>query len=31
MTAAHTREQLERAVAAFTQAGRELGVLPRAA
>jgi glycine C-acetyltransferase len=31
MTAAHTREQLERAVAAFTQAGHELGVLPRAA
>jgi glycine C-acetyltransferase len=31
MTAAHTREQLERAVAAFTQAGRELGLLSRAA
>jgi glycine C-acetyltransferase len=31
MTAAHTREQLERAVAAFAQAGTELGVLSRAA
>ena len=27
MSAAHTREQLERAVAAFTTAGRELGVI----
>jgi glycine C-acetyltransferase len=31
MTAAHTREQLERAVAAFAQAGTELGVLSCAA
>jgi glycine C-acetyltransferase len=31
MTAAHTRDQLERAVDAFAQAGRELGVLARAA
>jgi len=27
MSAVHEREQLERAVAAFTQAGRELGLL----
>jgi glycine C-acetyltransferase len=31
MTAAHTREQLERAVGAFAQAGQELGLLSRAA
>ncbi|MCZ8131539.1 MAG: glycine C-acetyltransferase [Steroidobacteraceae bacterium] len=31
MTAAHTREQLDRVVEAFAQAGRELGVLGRAA
>ena len=31
MTAAHTREQLDRVVDAFAQAGRELGVLGRAA
>jgi glycine C-acetyltransferase len=29
MSAAHTRAQLERAVAAFVQAGRELGVIPQ--
>jgi glycine C-acetyltransferase len=28
MSAAHDREHLERAVAAFTQAGRELGLIP---
>lgn len=28
MSAAHEREHLERAVAAFTQAGRELGLIP---
>ncbi|MES2718967.1 MAG: glycine C-acetyltransferase [Pseudomonadota bacterium] len=28
LSAAHSREQLETAVAAFTQAGRELGLLP---
>jgi len=28
MSAGHSREQLERAVAAFTQAGRELGLIP---
>jgi glycine C-acetyltransferase len=27
MSAAHTREQLERAVAAFVKVGRELGVI----
>jgi glycine C-acetyltransferase len=27
MSAAHTREQLERAAAAFTTVGRELGVI----
>jgi len=27
LTAAHSREQIDRAVAAFTQAGRELGIL----
>ena len=31
MTAAHTREQLERAIGAFAQAGQELGLLSRAA
>jgi len=28
MSAAHTREELERAVAAFAKVGRELGVIP---
>jgi glycine C-acetyltransferase len=27
MSAAHTREHLDRAIAAFTQVGRELGVI----
>ena len=27
MSAAHTTEQLDRAIAAFTQAGREMGVI----
>jgi glycine C-acetyltransferase len=27
MSAAHTREQLDRAIAAFTRVGRELGVI----
>ncbi len=31
LSAAHTREHLDRALAAFTRAGRELGVLPTTA
>jgi len=31
VSAAHTREHLDRALAAFTRAGRELGVLPAVA
>ena len=27
MSAAHTAEQIDRAIAAFTEAGRELGVI----
>jgi len=29
MSAAHTRDELELAIAAFAKAGRELGIIPR--